>query len=356
MGIMSISTRFFGLNKVDVNNYLDSLIKEHYKILEGLEKELESLVKERDRLLAELADAKKEEIRYEDEVVEGEEKSSDQVISDAYKRLEKTVALINMIADEESAQLVQSANKKLEEYDKIIANLQEYINEKKKRIESLLSDVLGILKANIETVASKHGDRDKETPEKKLEKFEYIEKESAGIFEGEPLEKALEHFRSEKITADGTSLNSLPKLLMFQKKHAAKIDELKLAAGDESPDTDETDELLEEAGPDHKDGEAGQIGSRYEELFKMFDEDMAAELENQEQEQEHKPENPQSDDQNIKKMRNTLIIGKIAGEDILDSENNVIIPKGKVLTEEDVALAEKEAKLPELIINMHLPK
>jgi hypothetical protein len=61
-------------------------------------------------------------------------------------------------------------------------------------------------------------------------------------------------------------------------------------------------------------------------------------------------------DSDIKKMRNALIIGKISGEDLLDSDNNIIIPKGKALSEDDVALAEKASKLPELIINMVLPK
>ena len=53
-------------------------------------------------------------------------------------------------------------------------------------------------------------------------------------------------------------------------------------------------------------------------------------------------------------MRNTLIIGKVSGEDVLDRNNNVIISKGKTLTEDDIILAENESKLPELIINMAL--
>ena len=63
-----------------------------------------------------------------------------------------------------------------------------------------------------------------------------------------------------------------------------------------------------------------------------------------------------NEDQEINKMRDALIIGKVAGEDILDSENNVIIPKGKVLTKEDITLAEKSGQTAELIINMWLPK
>jgi gas vesicle protein len=338
----NISTRFFGLNKTDVNKYLKGLVEEQEKALEELFDELNRLTRERDALLSELEESKKDEVRYEDDVV-GEDSVDSKVINEAYNRLDKTIALINMVADEEASQLAQNANKKLEEYDQVIEKLQEDITDKKKKIESLLSDVLGLLKANMEEVTSKHK-KDSERKKLDFETEEYNRKASS-LFEEEELESKIEEIKNDKITADGTSVNGLPKLLMFQKKYGVKPDEAlnKLAEREKSV-FDEEDDLH-----DVKDSSAPP------DRMSNYFEDLSGEEEYENPVKTPAPQ-PAADDGNINKMRNALIIGKIAGEDITDKDNNVVIHKGKVLTEEDIALAEMQGKLPELIINMWLPK
>ncbi|OQB15153.1 MAG: hypothetical protein BWY15_00523 [Firmicutes bacterium ADurb.Bin193] len=356
MRVGNISTRFFGLNKLDVNNYIDGLIKEHCKMLEELEKDYDWLVKEREKLLLQLEELKKEEIRYEDEVVESGAPTSSKTVDDALRRLEKTVALINMMADEEAAQLVQNANKKMEEYDRVIESLQNDIDEKKKRIEALLSDVLSILKDNIDNVTSK-----KDGKESLLDEIPKVKKTlrsdvAASDEEAEELEKVLENIRSDKITADGMSLSHLPKLLKFQKKHDRKDDDIEKPEEEVKSffDSEIDDESQEDPFYDG-------IYDYEREILEQEDSHYGSIVTEPETIKDEQPkvqdsENSAPDSRDIKKMRNTLIIGKIAGEEVLDSNNNVIIPKGKVLSEEDVALAEREAKLPELIINMRLPK
>ncbi len=323
---INISTRFFGLNKTDVKSYFEALLKEQEKTLEDASRELANLKRERDLRLAELEESKKDEIRYEDDI-SAPAVGDSKVVSDAYKRLDKTVALINMVADEEAAQLAQNANKKLEEYDDIIEKLQDDISDKKQRIESLLGDVLGILKANIDEVTSKKkkpGGEDRFEPEK-----EERTRKVSRFFEEEEFESSIDHINSEKITADGTSLKSLPRLLMFQKKYGGTSDNT-------------FDEPL-----DFKDEKEDEL--------KVYQEDAFEDIDDEPQEEIPQAE-PEPEGGNINKMRNALIIGKIAGEDITDVDNNVVIQKGKVLTEEDIALAESTGKLPELIINMWLPK
>lgn len=63
------------------------------------------------------------------------------------------------------------------------------------------------------------------------------------------------------------------------------------------------------------------------------------------------PESPQTD---YLKKRNEHIIGKIAGRDITDKDGEIIVAKGRHITNEDITLAENEGKLHELIINMEL--
>jgi hypothetical protein len=54
-------------------------------------------------------------------------------------------------------------------------------------------------------------------------------------------------------------------------------------------------------------------------------------------------------------IRSKYLFGKLVGEDILDSNNNIIIPKSTIITSEIIEKTEKEGKLSDLIINMIIP-
>ncbi len=355
MNRINIPTRLFGLNKQDVSEHIDNLSKDSQKSLDELGRELARLQKEKSKLETELSQVQKEEIKYEDEIVESPAQPSDnKTLDEAYKRLEKTVALINMVADEESSQLVSSANKKIEEYDRMIQGLQDDIDEKKKRIEALLSNVLGILKANVDNVTSKIKDKEKlgktlADPESLREKLsQYIDEDVAKDDELPVTKKAA-------ITADGTSLSGLPKLLMFQNKYGIKPREGKKTAEEEQLlPADELEDFTRNHDVDLGSDPAAGLDKWYDDIPDEFGE--VLQQAEQQAAVQSAPAASEEEGHDIKKMRDTLIIGKVAGENIFDGENNIIIPKGKVLTEEDVAVAERESKLAELIINMSLPK
>lgn len=57
----------------------------------------------------------------------------------------------------------------------------------------------------------------------------------------------------------------------------------------------------------------------------------------------------------INAVRHKYIVGKLAGEDLLENSGQIIIHKNELITPEIVELAEKEGKLPELIIHMVIP-
>lgn len=56
--------------------------------------------------------------------------------------------------------------------------------------------------------------------------------------------------------------------------------------------------------------------------------------------------------EDINRIRNKYLIGKVAGKDLVDNKGNIIVSKDSIITEETITRAEKEGKLPELIVNM----
>lgn len=61
-------------------------------------------------------------------------------------------------------------------------------------------------------------------------------------------------------------------------------------------------------------------------------------------------------DGEIQNIRRKYIVGKIAGDDLLDRNGNLIIKKNDIITIETVQLAEREGKLANLIVDMKLPE
>jgi hypothetical protein len=58
----------------------------------------------------------------------------------------------------------------------------------------------------------------------------------------------------------------------------------------------------------------------------------------------------------INQIRSKYLVGKIAGEDLYDRNNKIIIYKNSVITSEVIEMAEREGKLADLIVNMYLPE
>jgi hypothetical protein len=54
-------------------------------------------------------------------------------------------------------------------------------------------------------------------------------------------------------------------------------------------------------------------------------------------------------------LKRSYIVGKLAGEDLLDRRGHVLVARNIVITEEAIRLAEREGKLAELIVNMIIP-
>ncbi len=345
----NIPTKFFGLNKSDVDTYFDNLTKKQSKDINDLSEEIDKLYKDKNKLLSELQASKKEEIVYEDEVV-GESPLSNEVMDNALKRIEKTIALINMLADEEANQLMEKSYDKLVEYDKIAERLRQEIEENKAKIESLLGDVVKLLKENVDDVTSKI--KDKSKVNRSPENVAKTNKNVIELFEGKMIEEKsiLEKDGARRTTADGSSLDTIQKLFAFKNKYLSKeeVEENKVQIPKKSTHTKTFDDELDFLNSDI------DYSDKFDEYENLYDFENTEEEIPMDDNFSDTSEEINSSDDDIKKMRNALILGKIAGEDLLDSNNNIVIPKGRVLTEEDIIVAERESKLPELIINMTL--
>lgn len=366
-----ISVKFFGLNKQDVDNYLSKLQKEQKQKLDEILNVIKQLNKEKEKLIRELENVKKEEVRFEDVVEDGNE-ASDEVTDTAKKRVEKTVALINMLADEEAEQIVNKAKQKISEYEGKIEGLQEEINENKQKIDSIFKDVLKLLKANVEAASEDDNSREKAKNADNvtvLNKFNRISSQNKSEFEddedNEIEEKVSVKNRKEgKITADGSSISDIEKLILIQKKYTNKPEdgvEITMlqqlyGKGKKKSKTDDYLEMLEEENKKDDLFFEGEYDEQENEFEEEVNETEAQKAEVVSPKPKKTPPITMESAADINQMRRNLIIGKMAGEDLMDSENNVIIPKNKILTEEDIKIAEKASKLPELIINMVLPK
>jgi len=58
----------------------------------------------------------------------------------------------------------------------------------------------------------------------------------------------------------------------------------------------------------------------------------------------------------INNIRSKYLIGKVTGEDLLDNEGKIIVPKDSLITNDIIKFAEEEGKLAELIVNMTIPE
>lgn len=146
---IAIPTKYLGLNKNDVDYFIDSLLEEHNKLLNKLIREVKMLESKKQNLLIEVEKAKDEQIIYEDEDLVIEQ---DELMVDAHKRVDTTISLIDEIANQKIEQIIERAKAQIDEYDTTLNELQNEIDDKKERIENLLSQVISLLKTNIDDI------------------------------------------------------------------------------------------------------------------------------------------------------------------------------------------------------------
>lgn len=146
---ITIPTKYLGLNKDDVDYFIETLLEGHNKLLNKLIREIKMLETKKENLLLELEQANENQIIYKDEepII-----NQNELMTDAHKRVEKTISLIDEIANQKIEQIIEKAKLQIEEYDTTLNELQNEIDDKKERIENLLAQVISLLKTNIDDI------------------------------------------------------------------------------------------------------------------------------------------------------------------------------------------------------------
>ncbi len=359
--INSIKIRLLGLDKKAVTSYFQNLDNEYKTKLSGIKRELDERYREKERLLREL-----ELIR--NRINNSTNKKTDKKISDellelAKKRVSNVASFMERMAEAEAQDQIAKAKRNLSSYDEKIKEINEEINNNKRKIDLLLGEVLNIVEGKDEEEKASRKDRkgvtkDRDTSDTNIKVLPYASKKAAqGVikdidrlndiddiygeenedFEEEEEEEELEkeepvraQQKAQK-TADGLSIKDYFNSNTNKKNFNEKKKEPKIDIYEE----DDIDEFLQE--------EVDRKHSKKEPIVPEKNSFSDMEV------SDDKPLNSK-----IEEVKYSFIIGKLAGEDLTDEDGNVIISKNNVITDDVIGKAEKSGLLSELIINMVL--
>ena len=136
-----ISTTMFGLKKSDVDNYILKLTNSYKDKLSELIKEKKLLERAKQKLLIELSNIRTDSVIYEDVVEEKHNSILGKTAEESFANADKTIILINELADQKIEQMISRAKNQVAEYDRVLEGLSDEMEENRQRIEQLLSDV-----------------------------------------------------------------------------------------------------------------------------------------------------------------------------------------------------------------------
>ena len=142
----NIKINILGLNRAEVERYIDGMIAEYKATLNDLQKEVKFLERTRSKLMVELEEVKKQKVVYKEEVEPAAFTTFDKFKDVSRKRLKRTILLINEIAEQKIDSMVEAASVTMSEYDRELDRLKKEIEENREKIERLLTDVLSLLK------------------------------------------------------------------------------------------------------------------------------------------------------------------------------------------------------------------
>lgn len=340
-----LQTKLFGLNKRQVEEYFTKQHKNHLEKMELFKHALEDGYQKRDILSQKLVQLTR------DREVLLEEK---ELLELALLRAKHTVALLKDSTAKEIEEIFEKAKEQKDNCDKKISELETDINSTKLFIDTLIENVTKLIKQQespreeeaysgkvVGSIYPSLNKKEKSSTEKQSERKEN-EKED---------EKAEKLWQDKKMTADGLMLSNFnAELNDNERQYRDFLDKVSKVltepnSEDKIEDKNEDTKPLsvsfwEETGIEEAATTSENIVVQNHELNKtgQFN-DTSSPIMTEE----------------INTIRYKYIVGKIAGENLLGSDGKLIIAKNSVITAEIVDSAEKQGKLPELIVNMNMP-
>lgn len=372
MSKTELDKKMFGYNKEQVRQHLEHLDKSHQEELEKLQKSLEEA-----RLARKLSSEKLEELQAAKE----ERLKPAGFMELALIRAKESTVLLKDKSLKESEEILQGGQEKNNYYEKKAINIKNEMRRTKAYFETVLKHMQQLLEEK--------GPDSNELPNNNLRKLVSFnnnpQADKSGSKTGEDKEN-LNVAEEQKLTADGMPNPDIdPKKKegqqdqfkrVFEKvsrilvKQSLPVTEDEQAAGAEKAEQDSAEnnsaaigtggfweEDLTEINPETGEKESDLpdlvLGSASNEAVLNEAAPNPEQIESgvAPNSELHSP----AVSAQIMDIRQKYIVGKIAGEDIIDSSGRKIIGKKELITAEVVTAVEKEGKLPELIVNMILP-
>ncbi|MFA6808777.1 MAG: hypothetical protein WCR27_07275, partial [Eubacteriales bacterium] len=285
-------SKLFGYKKQEVTEYIEKLIVYHESEIISLDKELREL-QEGNTILENELKKLSEDLKYLN-TVKGWDLSG--------QKIAKTAKNIIIEADEDIAKIIDDGNKDMALIHKKIKVIENEIKEAKTYIKTELAQIIQVIKAS----------NFKLTDNGTLAEGQIIIADK--LNEGENRKLQLEILEN-KMIAEIASVEDKGKEQIGYELIYGKKNKMEKNVGDKK----NGDKLANEI-------ESGTDVLSTDELRMKID-----------------------------LMRYRYIIGKIAGEDIMDGSKNIIVKKNEPITSIVMEAAHREGKLSELIINMIIP-
>lgn len=397
-----LSQRLIGYNRKQVDEYIEEISITHQKTVNFLKDNIENHRMEKERLLGELSVLKS--------FNQGGEKSKE-LLELALKRAVKTIALINKMSEEDVENIMEEAKNKVLLHEKEAQDLERDMEAQRTEIDQLLYKVQLVFQEKVKDLHQPESHE--KTEEKNAHKIQVTAHKSKNInatleriLTNNDWHKAMKQLNkgkvdkilldkpeniaaeSERMTADGFSLPHLKKFNEKKGPGDALAKQEKKLKKEGMADTFWEDWNEPAAKNDAVSYRLNNVVKLPEEIFtreeKVLQDAVSSVLPSSDQKEEqvaaqeeeqiisdgkdnqktfeaatNKPFNESykgssSVNQEIEKIREKYIVGKIAGNDLLDQNGKVIIAKHGVISSEVVKAAEREGKLAELIVNMSL--
>jgi hypothetical protein len=307
---VKIKVRLFGLNKKQVDKQFRDKDKNYRQKLEALRYQIDVIKEKNKQLKDEFNALEKEEITLT---------QSEKLVEFCYVVSKKNFALIDKNSENEIIQITNRGQELERVYDKKIQEYSAEIKKTKEQLNTLLSVVVNKSENFYEDVK------------------DFTQKYSANIVK-ENIEEKYEEANQACRKSYEESLVSHKEILENEKQGASSG----FWEEDSSEDVgteDTKQEIIEETKEENK-GEEINKKTEVEEVNETKKENLKSKAVSGE----------------IENLRYKYLVGKIAGEDIYNNKNNIIIPKNTKITTDIITIAEKEGKLSELIINMIFPE
>jgi len=343
--------KFFGFSKTQVDAYIDTIKKEQEDQIQDLKNQIAAVSGENEKLNEEARLLRAEKMAYESEA---------DIIRLSKERLEKVVAAINKDAQQESAGILDSYEQKLAVYDDELIQIKNEIKGTMKSINSIAQGIMELLKNGMsETDDIIEKSTETATASKVYPYAANEQKESSGVQSDMTVEtpeiecgpkSETDDLAGPVLLRDGSNKSGFS-VSVKGRKYTVPFFERNTSGNT----LENSWEEALQGDKAHKQNDSNRVME--DDALKA---EAVAETESKDKEQASaeaaaSAESSSAVAREISRIRQKYILGKIAGEDLLDSKGNIIIAKNQVITEEVVEKAERESKLSELILNMVFP-